>query len=165
MIATPEYCQMMAKYNAWQNAEIRKRVEELPVSELELDRGAFFGSIRATLNHILWADMLWMSRFGSGDEPTGDHLDITPTIAAWGGERFRVDGRITLWAEKLTAVSLVGDMTVTSKLSGKSLTRPMGMMVAGFFNHQTHHRGQVHAMMTSAGIQTADTDIVYMPGR
>ena len=167
MMITPEYCQMMARYNAWQNGGLRKIVEGMPRAELDKDRGAFFGSIRATLNHLLWGDLLWMSRFDGGPGPECDpdqHKELTPTIAAWGAARFQTDGRITLWAEKVRAMDLTGDLTYRSAILDSEMSKPMGQLVTHFFNHQTHHRGQVHAMLTAAGHRPGDTDLVFMPG-
>lgn len=166
MLITPEYCLMMARYNAWQNAGLRKIVEAMPKAELDKDRGAFFGSIRGTLNHILWADQLWMSRLAGGVAPEAgiaESTELTPTIAAWGAERFRTDGRMTLWAEAVTAVELAGEYAYHSKVMGGEIRKPMGQLVAHLFNHQTHHRGQVHAMLTAAGKKPGDTDLAFLP--
>lgn len=163
---TPEYCQTMARYNAWQNAGLRKMISEMDQEDLYADRGAFFGSIMGTLNHLLWGDALWISRFDGGDGPAvpaNDHLEITPTPAVWAAERFRMDARITLWAKSVYAVDLVGDMTWFSGVAGREITKPMALCVMQLFNHQTHHRGQVHAMLTAAGQKPNDTDIPFMP--
>ncbi|PJI91732.1 putative damage-inducible protein DinB [Yoonia maricola] len=163
---TPEYCQTMARYNAWQNNGLREMISQMDRAELDKDRGAFFGSIMATLNHLLWGDTLWMSRFDGGagpDVPAEDHKEMTPTPAAWAAERFRIDARISLWAQSLHAVDLVGDLTWYSGLSKHEMSKPIGLCVMQLFNHQTHHRGQVHAMLTAAGQKPNDTDLPFMP--
>ncbi|MCK0094595.1 DinB family protein [Yoonia sp. F2084L] len=163
---TPEYCRTMARYNAWQNKGLRDMVPAMALAELDKDRGAFFGSIRATLNHLLWGDTLWMSRFDGGagpDVPAKDHKEMTPTPAVWAAERFRMDARITLWAESLSAIDLVGDLKWQAAIDGREFSKPLGQCVVHFFNHQTHHRGQVHAMLTAAGQKPNDTDIPFMP--
>lgn len=163
---TSEYCQTMARYNAWQNTGLRKMISEMDQEDLYADRGAFFGSIMGTLNHLLWGDALWISRFDGGDGPAvpaKDHLEITPTPAVWAAERFRMDARITLWAKSVYAVDLVGDLTWFSGVAGREVTKPMALCVMQLFNHQTHHRGQVHAMLTAAGQKPNDTDIPFMP--
>ena len=164
---TPEYCRVMARYNAWQNQNIRTAVERLTPDEFAQERGVFFGSLRRTLNHLLWGDLTWMSRFDGGPGPgcgSAEGLELTPTVAAWWAERFKLDGRITLWAENLSSLDLVGELTWFSGLLGAEVHRPVGLCVTHFFNHQTHHRGQVHAMLTGAGQDTADTDLFLMPG-
>ena len=163
---TPDYCQMMARYNAWQNAGLRKHVDEMSKDALMQDRGAFFGSIINTLNHLLWADLLWMSRFDGGQVPAGtiqDSVHFTPTPAVWGGERFRADGRIIQWADGLSALDLTGDLTWFSGAMGCDVERPMAVCVTHFFNHQTHHRGQIHAMLTAAGQKPIDSDLFLLP--
>ena len=163
---TPEYCQTMAQYNAWQNKGLRKIVETMDEKELRKDRKAFFGSILGTLNHLLWGDILWMSRFDGGESP--NHViagseDFTPTAAEWATHRFQTDGRIQLWTESLKAIDLTGDLKWFSGSVNADVTRPRATCVAHFFNHQTHHRGQIHAMLTAAGASPQATDLVFMP--
>lgn len=156
----------MAAYNAWQNKSLRRCVEGLSQAELRKDRGAFFGSILGTINHLLWGDTLWMSRFDGGAAPSfviADSTSFTPTVAEWAADRVRIDQRITEWARQLTAMDLTGDLTWHSGSLNADVTRPVATCVTHFFNHQTHHRGQLHAMLTAAG-QTPDaTDLVFQP--
>lgn len=166
MLITPDYCRMMARYNAWQNDGLRRIVEAMEPAALTADRGAFFGSIMATLNHLLWADRVWLSRLAGEPAPPGGTdkgVALTPTPAVWGAERFRTDGRLVLWAQGLRAVDLTGDLHWRSGAAGRSVARPIGLVVTHLFNHQTHHRGQVHAMLTAAGQRTGDTDLFLMP--
>ncbi|MEL6959148.1 MAG: DinB family protein [Pseudomonadota bacterium] len=163
---TPEYCVTMARYNAWQNKGLRTLVEAMGEDDLRKDRGAFFGSIFATLNHLLWGDMLWMSRFDGGEGPDGgigDSVDLTPKAREWSRLRFLTDGRIREWALSLDAVDLVGDLSWYSGALQRDVKKPLAFCIAHFFNHQTHHRGQVHAMMTAAGQRPDDTDLFIMP--
>ena len=166
MLITPEYCRMMARYNAWQNGQIKAVCETMTEADLHADRGAFFGSVLGTLNHLLWGDLLWMSRFDGGVAPEGGIAESTglcPTLAVWSAERFRADGRIRLWADALHAVDLTGDMTWFSGAQGREVCVPVAQAVVHLFNHQTHHRGQVHGMLTAAGRKTGGTDLVFMP--
>ena len=156
----------MARYNAWQNNGFRQIIEDMPQEELNADRGAFFGSIMATLNHLLWADQLWMSRFDGGDAPAGgiaESVSLTASPSIWYAERFRADGRITEWARQINEVDLVGDLTWFSGAMNASVTKSFAFCVTHFFNHQTHHRGQVHAMLTALGRRPGDTDLFFMP--
>ena len=158
---------MMARYNAWQNTGLRKMIPEMDHDDVYQDRGAFFGSIMRTLNHLLWGDMLWMSRFDGGQAPDittiEDSFEMAPTPAVWAADRFRMDARITLWAQSLHAVDLVGDLSWYSGAMKKDMSKPIALCVMQLFNHQTHHRGQVHAMLTAAGQKPNDTDIPFMP--
>jgi uncharacterized damage-inducible protein DinB len=163
---SPEFCLTMARYNAWQNRQTRSAMERLTDAALREERGAFFGSILGTANHLLWGDLIWMARFDGGEVPPGgikESPDLHPTMATWGAERFRTDGRILQWAEKLKALDMTGDLTWFSGAQGKDVSRPMATCITHFFNHQTHHRGQIHAMLTAAGENTGDTDLVFMP--
>jgi len=165
-VITPAYCQTMARYNAWQNDGLRKMVGEMSKEELTKDRGAFFGSIFATLNHLLWGDAIWISRFDGGTEPDPsikDSTTFTPTPAVWAGDRFRMDARITLWANSVSAIDLVGDVTWRSVAVGRDMSKPKSLCILQLFNHQTHHRGQVHAMLTALGKKPNDTDLPFMP--
>ncbi|WP_254696919.1 DinB family protein [Octadecabacter sp. SW4] len=160
------YCRVMARYNAWQNKGLRAIVDAMDEDALRHDRGAFFGSIFGTLNHLLWGDLVWMARFAGGDAPPqaiADSPDMTATPVEWSTHRFRTDGRISLWADKLASVDLVGDLTWYSEAAKREVTQPMQTCIVHFFNHQTHHRGQVHAMLTAAGAKPGPTDLPFMP--
>jgi len=156
----------MARYNQWQNTSVRRCVDALSTDELSQDRGAFFGSIFETLNHLLWGDALWMARFDGGASPSTSipqSKQYMPTIAEWAAERVRLDARIIYWADQLSALDLVGDLTWFSGSVNADVTKPKSTCVAHFFNHQTHHRGQLHAMLTAAGQSPDATDLVFMP--
>jgi uncharacterized damage-inducible protein DinB len=162
-----EYVLYMARYNAWQNNQLRAIAPQMSEADLKADRGAFFGSIFATLNHILWGDSLWMSRWCNDvPAPSGGvevHTTFTPTIGAWESERFRLDGRIRIWAETLSNLDLQGDLQWSSASMGGSVTQPLGLCVAHMFNHQTHHRGQISQMLNAAGIAPPVSDLVFLP--
>ena len=162
----PGYCRMMTRYNAWQNRQLMDGLQSLPVVELTRERGAFFGSILGTLNHLLWGDRMWMSRFAGWPKPgvgIPDSPRLCPTLAAWSAERFRADGQMRLWAERVHAVDLAGNLTWYSGATGREVSKPMALCVTHMFNHQTHHRGQVHAMITAAGGNGPVSDLAFMP--
>lgn len=163
---TADYARMMARYNAWQNTQMIAAMRDLSASALDEDRGAFFGSILGTANHILWADSLWMARLEGGEVPQiapADSPSMCATFAVWSAERFRMDGRIALWAKSLRNVDLSGTLSWHSVVLGKDMSQPMGAIVTHLFNHQTHHRGQIHAMLTAAGATAPVTDLILMP--
>lgn len=163
----PAFVQTMARYNAWQNKQITAALEPVPQAVLTVDRRAFFGSIFATLNHLLWGDQMWLNRFDpSIDKPAvgaDKNTELTPTFAVWSAERFKTDALISAWAKSLRSIDLQGNLTWFSGMTGKELSKPFGMCVMHMFNHQTHHRGQVHAMMTAAGIEAVVSDLAFMP--
>ncbi|WP_299686415.1 DinB family protein [uncultured Tateyamaria sp.] len=161
------YVRTMARYNAWQNQQLMEMLAGVPDDILRKDRGAFFGSIMETLNHILWADFMWMSRFDAGfpapEVPAEQHKEFTPTFAVWSAERFRMDGAIRLWADALDTVALKGELSWYSGMMKKDFRAPFESCVMHLFTHQTHHRGQLHAMMTAAGLTAPVSDIIFMP--
>jgi len=165
-LITPLYCQTMARYNAWQNNGVRDIVARMDIADLTKDRGAFFGSIMGTLNHLLWGDIRWMSRFDGGDStdlPIAKSDTLTATPAIWAQDRIQMDARITLWAQNVDAETLNGDLQWLPVGQADPMATPMGLCATHLFNHQTHHRGQVHAMLTEAGQTPLPTDLPFMP--
>ncbi|MEL6617782.1 MAG: DinB family protein [Pseudomonadota bacterium] len=163
----PGYVRTMARYNAWQNRQLTETLDGVSDDVLRADHGAFFGSIMATLNHLLWGDQIWMSRFDARIErPAGgvpQSVDLTPTFAVWSADRFRMDGAIRMWADTLRAVDLKGQLSFFSGVLQRDVQAPLEVCVMHFLNHQTHHRGQVHAMMTAAGLSAPVSDLFLMP--
>lgn len=165
---TPAYARTMARYNRWQNESLFREAAALPDEERRRQRGAFFGSVHGTLNHLYWADSLWLSRFGAAERPRSanikasvDEFERFEDLAA---ARQMLDGGIVRWAEALTDDIITGDLTWWSGAYQKNVSRPAAVIIAHIFNHQTHHRGQAHALLTAAGAKPEDTDLIYMPG-
>ena len=156
----------MARYNVWQNNGLREVVAEINIADLNKDRGGFFGSIMGTLNHLLWGDIRWMSRFDGGagtDLPIAQSATLTATSAIWAADRVQMDARISLWAQNVDADRLNSDLHWQPVGSADPMTMPMGLCATHLFNHQTHHRGQIHAMLTEAGHTLRPTDLPFMP--
>lgn len=163
---TPAHCLTFARYNRWQNRSLYTAAAGLPEAERRRDRGAFFGSIHATLSHLLWGDTMWMSRFDGWAPPGGAIRDSTGYASDWEAlraQREAADARILDWAGRVDPGWLGGGITWFSGALGREVTKNAGFCVAHFFNHQTHHRGQVHAMLTAAGARPGDTDLFAMP--
>ena len=164
MIA-PEFCRMMARYNRWQNSSLVAAADVLSEADRLAERGAFFGSIMGTFSHLLWADTLWMSRIDSWDVPAGDIPQSPTLVTKWDDykiARQKADGRIIDWEEDVSDSDLGGTL-VYRTTGGRTREKPMALLVPHFFNHQTHHRGQVHAMLTAAGASPEATDLLVMP--
>jgi len=164
---SPGYAILMARYNAWQNGRLYEAAGRLSDDQRRQDRGAFFRSIHATLNHLIWADQTWLHRLAGTPVPAvstiAQSVSLIPVWDEMCTERRRLDGAIRDWAEGLNADELTGDLTWYSGAAGRELTMPRAPLVVHFFNHQTHHRGQVHAMITSFGEKTGDTDLPLLP--
>jgi uncharacterized damage-inducible protein DinB len=161
------YVQRMARYNRWQNENLYGAAERLSAEEREKERGAFFGSIHKTLSHLLWADRVWMSRFTDQPRPQGggirESVALYPDWRALSEERVQFDQAIIAWADGIDDAWLAGDQTYHSGAAGRDLTRPRWLLITHMFNHQTHHRGQVHCMLTQAGSKPHDTDLPLTP--
>ena len=156
----------MARYNAWQNRQLKAIFKERGEAWLRETGQGFFGSIFATANHLLWADMIWMARFTQSPAPKGgiaESIAFTDTLPDWDIARFRMDARILDWAENLRSTELFGDLAWYSGAQGREVSRPRALCVAHMFNHQTHHRGQIHAMLTAAGATAPVSDLAFMP--
>lgn len=163
---TGAFCRTMAAYNAWQNGSLIAAADGLPEAERQKFRGAFFGSIQQTFSHLLWADTIWMSRFDGWDKPAGGITESLRFVEDWDqlcALRADADAMIRDWADGLDEAALGGDLSWYSGALKADVTRPIAICVAHFFNHQTHHRGQIHAMLTAAGARPGDTDLFVMP--
>jgi uncharacterized damage-inducible protein DinB len=164
MIA-PAFAQKMARYNRWQNASLYAAADALSDAARREDRGAFFRSIHGTLAHLLWADAMWMSRLAGGPKPGVALRDSPEYRADWVGlkqERVQMDELLIGWADRLDQEALAGDLAWFSGARGTEVVMPRALVVVHLFNHQTHHRGQVHAMLTATGARPADTDLIFM---
>lgn len=160
------YVQRMARYNRWQNENLYGVADRLTGEERQRERGAFFGSIHKTLSHLLWGDQIWMSRFDAAPKPTGNIAQSVALFPDWEKlktERGDFDGRIITWADDIKADWLAAEQTFFSGAIGREVTRPRWALVTHMFNHQTHHRGQVHCMLTQAGVRPSDTDLTFLP--
>ncbi|MEM8773703.1 MAG: DinB family protein [Pseudomonadota bacterium] len=164
---TPDYVQMMARYNRWQNEFVVDNLAAQSHEILTKDRKAFFGSILGTLNHILWADVFWMSRFTEHyqrpEQGVVDSPKLHATFDAYRNARKKMDEELITWADGLTVSDVTGDLTWFSGSLGREAKTALGKCITHMFNHQTHHRGQVHAMMTGADIHTSVTDLAFLP--
>lgn len=156
----------MARYNAWQNTSLLSAAGDLDGAAREADRGAHFGSIRATFSHLLWADAVWMSRLADWERPQGGIAESVAFETDWarlGDARAQADERIVAWTDGLGEDALAGDLTWWSGAAGREVSKPRALCALHMFNHQTHHRGQIHAMLTAAGARPGDTDLFLMP--
>lgn len=159
---TAAYVHTMTRYNAGMNARLYAAASRLSDAERRLDRGAFWQSIHGTLSHILWADRMWMSRFAGWARPAQklpQSAALFDDFDAMAGARAQDDAKLLAWTATLTDDWLAQDLTWTSGAAQRDFTMPRAMLLVHVFNHQTHHRGQVHAMLTAAGQTTGDTDL------
>jgi len=167
-MVTPSWVRMMAEYNAVMNRSLYESAARLDDAERKRARGAFWGSIHATFCHLLWADRMWMSRIAGWDKPPvglKDSGTLEADFAVLAQRRSDADAALTAWAAGLDAAWLDGDLAWYSGAIQSNVTRPRALVVTHLFNHQTHHRGQVHALLTQSGQRTGDTDLfIVLPG-
>ncbi len=152
---------MLARYNAWANARLYDAAAKLPEADYRADRGAFFGSLHGTLNHILVGDRIWMQRF-TGEGPTYTDLDHRPCgdLASLRAERETEDRRILAYINSLDDDRIAATITYRTVVRPVDITQPLSPALTHFFNHQTHHRGQAHGLVTAiagrAGMPSLD---------
>ena len=158
-------CQLLARYNRWMNERLYALAATMPDAERKRDRGAFFGSLHATLCHLLWADRAWLARFLQRpyDEPAYGATMIAD-FDELAREREATDTEILTWAGQLTADWLAAPLRYTRKADGRIATLDGWVAALHFFNHATHHRGQATTLLRQAGLDPGATDLPWMPG-
>ncbi|SCW92221.1 DinB family protein [Ancylobacter rudongensis] len=138
-----------AAYNEWANRRLYAAAAQLSEAQYRADRGAFFGSVHGTLNHILVGDKLWLRRItGSGDEPAGLDAILFETLPELAQARAAEDARIAAYVAGLDATTLASDATYAN-VAGTRFTQQLATILDHVFNHQTHHRGQVHCLVSA----------------
>lgn len=157
----PAYVRLMAEYNAEMNRRWIAAASRLTNAQRHEPRGVFWGSIHATFNHLLWADRVWMSRFTGSPEPSGTRAKsgaFCADFAELSSLRAATDAEMLGWAETVDAAWLAAPC-LWFRGTAREFSTERSVQVAHMFNHQTHHRGQIHAILTSFGEDTAETDL------
>ena len=157
--------QLMADYNAWMNERLYATCASMSDEERKRDRGAFFKSIHSTLNHILWADRVWMTRLAGKDfgPPVARGSDVFADFDELRHARTSLDADISRWAANLTEEGLNAPYTFVSPILKTARVQPTWSFVTHMFNHQTHHRGQLTTLLSQAGIDPGVTDVLLLP--
>jgi uncharacterized damage-inducible protein DinB len=151
--------QMLAQYNTLANRKLYAACAGLEDSDLKQIRPAFFHSIHGTLNHILVGDRIWLHRFEGKQVPsTGLDAILYETFEQLLIARRAEDARIEVFFSNLTEEVLAASVSYCNH-AGNLHTDPMPLLVAHFFNHQTHHRGQIHDMLSQTSIQPPSLDL------
>jgi len=165
---------LMASYNEWMNAKVYESAAKLSAQELAADKGAFFGSLIGTLNHIMVADTSWLQRFAK--HPAA-HASLDPVrrltapvsldqilFADFGellAHRKMLDQVIKLWAAEITQADLPHVLRYVN-LRGIAAQKRFSSLVLHFFNHQTHHRGHATTLLHQAGLDVGVTDLLAL---
>lgn len=173
-----QHITLLAGYNAWMNTKLYDAAARLSPQDLALDRGAFFGSILGTLNHLVVADTIWLKRFAvhpSQDpfqhaaldpvrqlpSPAGLDAVLFTDLAALRQRRTLLDDAISAWTAALTADDLATNLDYATT-KGVASSKNLAALLLHFFNHQTHHRGQTTTLLAQAGEDVGVTDLVAL---
>lgn len=149
----------LARYNTLANRRLYEACARLPDAERKKSRLAFFASIHGTLNHVMVGDRIWLARFGEEEVPS-TNLDaiLYEDFGELWEAREAEDARIEAFAASLDE-GFLGKTIRYVNNEGKTYDDPLDLLVMHFFNHQTHHRGQVHDMLTQTEVPPPVLDL------
>lgn len=141
---------MFAGYNAWCNERLYDATAKVSDADYRADRGAFFKSLHGTLNHLLVGDRIWMKRFtGAGEQPASLDAILYDDFAALRAARRSQDVLISRYIDRLDNEALVRTIRYRTVVNPQTIEQALAPALDHFFNHQTHHRGQAHALLSS----------------
>lgn len=165
---------LLATYNEWMNVKLYEAAATLPAEELCADKGAFFGSLMGTLNHIVAGDTIWLKRFATLPAkhsalepmqamaaPLGLMHIFSMDLPALAAQRRTLDAIIGAWVRQLTEEDLAHTLHYAS-MSGVVSDKRLSCVLLHFFNHQTHHRGQASTLLFQAGVDVGATDLAVL---
>lgn len=159
-----DYGRTMARYNRWMNQRLYALCAELDDRERKRDAGAFFRSIHGTLNHLLLADRIWLGRFRHRPFSVASlDQEICADFDELRREREATDAEILAWVESLSERALAEPFHFTSIVARAERAAPLWALVVHFFNHQTHHRGQLTTLLSQCGVDPGVTDLLWLP--
>ena len=152
---------MFGRYNAWANGRLYDAAAQLTTGQYRADRGAFFKSVHGSLNHLLVTDRVWMQRFtGEGDAPNRLDAILFETFIELRAARDVEDRRIVDFVDRLDDRRIAGTIKYRRITSPEQFEQPLAPALAHWFNHQTHHRGQVHALLTGLVGKAPELDLL-----
>ena len=150
---------MLAGYNRIANERIYEQCSQLEPEEYLLARSGSFGSVHGLLNHVLLGDRIWMSRFaGAGNTTPPLNSVLHERFADLRSARREEDARIVAFFETANSDFLQRQIPYINN-QGKSYVESASVAVLHFFNHQTHHRGQIHVMLSQTPVKPPSLDL------
>jgi uncharacterized damage-inducible protein DinB len=153
---------MFGHYNAWANQRLYDAAARLTDQQYRADRGAFFKSVHGTLNHLLATDRIWMQRFtGAGDAPIRLDAILFESFAQLRAAREAEDRRIVAYVDGLDDARIAGTIKYRRVTSPEEFEQQLAPALAHWFNHQTHHRGHVHALLTGLTGAAPELDLLF----
>jgi uncharacterized damage-inducible protein DinB len=153
----------LALYNSWANRRLYDAAALVSDREYRADRGAFFKSLHGTLNHLLVGDRVWMRRFtGEGEAPTRlDAILYEDFHDLWRAREIE-DRRIESYVDGLDERALNASFSYSTITSPAKVEQVLSEALDHFFNHQTHHRGQAHCLLTAIMGTAPSLDLVML---
>ena len=164
--------ELLSNYNQWMNSKVYEAAAHLTAIDLAKDRGAFFSSLLGTLNHIVVGDTIWLKRFATHPSclnslrevadlrnPTSLDELVFEDLGSLSEHRIWLDREIIKWISELSESDL--DFVLSyHNTKGIPAKKRYSSLVLHFFNHQTHHRGQVSTLLSQAGVDIGVTDLL-----
>ena len=157
-----DHYRMFGRYNAWANTRLFTAASRLSPEQYRADRGAFFKSVHGTLNHLLVTDRVWMHRFtGEGEAPSRLDAILHETFDQLRVAREAEDKRIVDFVDSLDEASVGATIKYRRVSSPQQIEQQLAPALAHWFNHQTHHRGQAHALLTGLVGEAPELDLLF----
>jgi uncharacterized damage-inducible protein DinB len=156
------YFRQLAQYNAWANWRLYEACAQLSDAERKAPRPCFFGSLHRTLNHILVGDRIWLGRLTGRDSGIA-RLDqeLYGDFEALRAARITEDERLVAVIGGYEEAALAGHLSYRN-MAGEDKRAPLIQVLGHVFNHQTHHRGQVHALLSGTPVPPPSLDLIYL---
>ena len=171
---SPADFQLLAKYNQWMNNKVYDATATLTPDDFTEHRGAFFGSVSGTLNHILVADIIWLKRYARHPmdfpalapvlalpDPASLNAVLHDEFDALWQARQALDKVILEFADALSEEAIATPLAYHNT-KGEPYTKQLGHLLMHLFNHQTHHRGQVTTLLNQYGADVGVTDLLAL---
>jgi uncharacterized damage-inducible protein DinB len=157
------YFRTLARYNQWANRRLYAAAAALPEHDYMRALPSYFGSLHATLNHLLVGDRLWMARLTDHSETRIASLDqiLYADLVGLRVAREAEDARIITYADDLDEPTLNSTLRYKT-VKGDAHSTPLRLVLGHVFNHQTHHRGQCHGLLSTLGVkEPPPLDLIY----
>lgn len=164
--------QLFAEYNRLMNRRMMAAAVQLDDAQLTADRGAFFGSLLGTLNHILVGDIIWLKRFATlpahGEALAYvSNLESPPSLDTMlfdelqdlTAEREKIDTILVNWIARLCEHEIEGYLTYHN-MAGEAQVKSVKSLISHLFLHQVHHRGQATTLLSQSAVDFGETDIL-----
>ncbi|HXA69566.1 MAG TPA: DinB family protein [Stellaceae bacterium] len=154
------YYSTFARYNAWANARLYGACAKLSEADYLKPRASFFGSIHATLNHLMVADRIWLGRIESRPEKLALNQILYGDFTALHVARVAEDDRLIRVVDNIDPARLDQPLDYLNT-RGERFRTPLRIVLGHLFNHQTHHRGQAHGLLSQTPVPPPELDLIF----